>query len=126
MGQFTIRVFQLSSWASLSVMLKDLHPQLLALSQTEKAQAIQLLAASLGGVWAGIEKTPGVMGGDACIRQTRIPVWLLVSLRQQGATEAYLLEDYPTLTAADLVNAWLYGDTHSDEIEAAIARQEAA
>jgi hypothetical protein len=23
-------------------------------------------------------------------------------------------------------NAWLYGDTHSDEIEAAIARQEAA
>jgi uncharacterized protein (DUF433 family) len=49
-----------------------------------------------------------------------------VSLRQQGATEAYLLEDYPTLTAADLVNAWLYGDTHSDEIEAAIARQEAA
>ena len=62
------------------------------------------------------------MGGDACIRQTRIPVWLLVSLRQQGATEAYLLEDYPTLTAADLVNAWLYGDTHSDEIEAAIAR----
>jgi uncharacterized protein (DUF433 family) len=126
MGQFTIRVFQLSSWASLSVMLKDLHAQLLALSQTEKAQAIQLLAASLGGVWAGIEKTPGVMGGDACIRQTRIPVWLLVSLRQQGATEAYLLEDYPTLTAADLVNAWLYGDTHSDEIEAAIARQEAA
>lgn len=61
------------------------------------------------------------MGGDACIRQTRIPVWLLVSLRQQGATEAYLLEDYPTLTAADLVNAWLYADTHSEEIEAAIA-----
>lgn len=107
-------------------MLKDLQPQLLALSQAEKAQAIQLLAASLGEVWAGIEKTPGVMGGDACIRQTRIPVWLLVSLRHQGATEAYLLEDYPTLAAADLVNAWLYADTHSEEIEAAIAQQEAA
>ena len=107
-------------------MLKDLQPQLLALLQTEKAQAIQLLAASLGNVWSGIEKTLGVMGEDACIRQTRIPVWLLVSLRQQGGTEVYSLEDYPTLTAADLVNAWLYADTHSDEIEAAIARQEAA
>jgi uncharacterized protein (DUF433 family) len=107
-------------------MLKDLQPQLLALSPDEKEQAIQLLAASLGNGWAGIEKTPGVMGGDACIRQTRIPVWLLVSLRRQGATEAYLLEDYPTLTAADLVSAWLYADTHSEEIEVAIARQEAA
>ncbi|NJL49882.1 MAG: DUF433 domain-containing protein [Leptolyngbyaceae cyanobacterium SM2_5_2] len=107
-------------------MLKDLQPQLLALSQTEKAQAIQLLAASLSELWAGIEKTPGVMSGDDCIRQTRIPVWLLVSLRQQGATEAYLLEDYPSLTAADLVNAWLYADAHPEEIEAAIARQEAA
>ena len=107
-------------------MLKDLQPQLLALSQAEKAQAIQLLAASLGGYSAGVEKTPGVMGGDACIRQTRIPVWLLVSLRRQGATEAYLLEDYPTLTAADLVNAWLYADAYPEEIEAAIARQEAA
>ncbi|MFH7242844.1 MAG: DUF433 domain-containing protein [Spirulina sp.] len=107
-------------------MLKDLQPQLLALSPDEKAQAIQLLAASLANGWAGIEKTLDVMGGDACIRQTRIPVWLLVSLRRQGATEAYLLEDYPTLTAADLVSAWLYADTHSEEIEAAIARQEAA
>jgi uncharacterized protein (DUF433 family) len=60
------------------------------------------------------------------IRQTRIPVWLLVSLRDQGASEAYLLEDYPTLTASDLVNAWLYTEAYPEEIEAAIARQEAA
>lgn len=107
------------------VMLKDLQTQLLALSPDEKTQAIQLLVTSLGNGWHGIEKNPGVMGGDACIRQTRIPVWLLVSLRRQGATEAYLLEDYPTLTAADLVNAWLYVETHRDEIEAALVRQEA-
>lgn len=106
--------------------LKELQPQLLALSLEEKAQAIQILAASLGNGLIGIEKTPGVMGGDACIRQTRIPVWLLVSLRHQGASEAYLLEDYPTLTAADLVNAWLYAEVYPKEIEAAIARQEAA
>ncbi len=106
--------------------LKELQPQLLALSVEEKAQAIQILAASLSNRWVGIEKTPGVMGGDACIRQSRIPVWLLVSLRHQGASEAYLLEDYPTLTAADLVNTWLYADAHSEDIEAAIARQETA
>ncbi len=82
--------------------------------------------ANLNNRWIGIEKTSGVMGGDACIRQTRIPVWLLVSLRDQGASEAYLLEDYPTLTAADLVNAWLYVETYPEEIEEAIARQEVA
>jgi len=106
--------------------LKELQPQLLALSWEEKAQAIQILAASLSNRWIGIEKTPGVMGGDACVRQTRIPVWLLVSLRVQGASEAYLLEDYPTLTAADLVNAGLYAEAYPEEIEAAITRQEAA
>jgi len=106
--------------------LRQIQPQLLALSSDEKAQAIQLLVSSITGQWAGIRKTPGVMGGDACIRSTRIPVWLLASLRQQGATEAYLLEDYPGLTATDLANAWLYIDTHAQEIERAIQRQEAA
>ncbi len=74
--------------------LKALQSQLLALSLEEKAQAIQILTASLSRVWLGIEKTLGVMGGDACIRQTRIPIWLLIGLRRQGASEAYLLEDY--------------------------------
>jgi uncharacterized protein (DUF433 family) len=106
--------------------LENLQAQLMALSPQEKAQAIQILVASLGGTWVGIEKTPGVMGGEACIRQTRIPVWLLVSLRRQGATEAYLLEDYPQLTAADLANAWLYSSVNVEEIDAAIQRQEAA
>ncbi|WP_242041450.1 DUF433 domain-containing protein [Leptolyngbya sp. FACHB-261] len=54
--------------------LQQLQNQLLALSSAEKAQAIQILVASLSGTRIGIEKTPGVMGGDACIRQTRIPV----------------------------------------------------
>jgi uncharacterized protein (DUF433 family) len=106
--------------------LDQLQTELLALSPQEKAQVIQLLVSSLSGTWVGIEKTPGVMGGDACIRQTRVPVWLLVSLRQQGATEALLLEDYPDLTAADLTNAWLYASTHQAEIEAALQRQAAA
>lgn len=106
--------------------LRSLQPQLLELSPQEKTQAIQLLISSLTNTWTGIEKTLGVMGGDACIRQTRIPIWLLVSLRQQGATERYLLEDYPELTASDLANAWIYADAHANEIEIALQRQAAA
>jgi uncharacterized protein (DUF433 family) len=106
--------------------LKELQTQLLSLTAEEKSQAIQILVQSLSNTWQGIEKNPGVMGGDACIRQTRIPVWLLVSLQQQGASEAYILEDYPTLSATDLVNAWRYAETHPVEIEKAIQRQEAA
>jgi uncharacterized protein (DUF433 family) len=106
--------------------LKELQSQLLSLTPEEKSQAIQLLVQSLSNSWLGIEKNPRIMGGDACIRQTRIPVWLLVSLRRQGASEAYILEDYPTLSAADLVNTWIYAETHAEEIEAAIERQEAA
>ena len=53
--------------------LQQLQSQLLALSPDEKTQAIQLLSASLNGRWPSIQKTSGVMGGDACIRQTRIP-----------------------------------------------------
>jgi uncharacterized protein (DUF433 family) len=106
--------------------LKELQPQLMALSSEDKAQAIQLLQAGLNQPGSGIQKTPGVMGGDACIRQTRIPIWLLVSLRQQGASESYILEDYPTLTAADLVNAWHYAEQHTAEVQTALDRQAAA
>lgn len=103
--------------------LKELQPQLLALTPEEKAQAIELLAQSLRKFWSGIQKTPGVCG-DACIRQTRIPVWVLVNARRLGISEAELLEDYPTLRAADLANAWAYAEAYSDEIEIAIREQE--
>lgn len=68
--------------------LQQIQPQLLALSSAEKAQAIQLLVASLDEAWPGIEKTPNVMGGDACIRETRIPVWLRVSQVSQPLPES--------------------------------------
>ena len=74
----------------------------------------------------GIDKTPGVCGGDACIRHTRIPVWALVQLRQLGTDEAGLLRTYPTLTADDLVNAWSYYQSHTAEIEQQIADNESA
>jgi uncharacterized protein (DUF433 family) len=108
------------------MLLKDLEIQLLALPPTEKAQAIQLLTQSFSSSWRGIEKTPEVCGGNACIAQTRIPIWGLVYARRTGYNEADLLNSYPTLTAADLANAWIYAEAYSEEIEAAIAANEDA
>lgn len=105
---------------------KELEAQLLSLTPSEKAQAIQILALSLASTWAGIEKTPGVMGGDACIIRTRIPVWLLVNYRRLGASDAELLDNYPTLSATDLANAWAYAQSNADEIETAIREHEEA
>lgn len=57
--------------------LSDLEATLSALSPAEKARIIQMLAFQVAGACAGVEKTPGVAGGSACIGRTRIPVWLL-------------------------------------------------
>jgi uncharacterized protein (DUF433 family) len=73
---------------------------------------------------SGIKRTPGVSGGDACVRDTRIPVWTLVGLQKLGRTEAQLLEDFPSLTAADMNAVWEYYRAHTAEIETAIAAQE--
>jgi uncharacterized protein (DUF433 family) len=53
----------------------------------------------------GIESTPNVCGGEPCIVRTRIPVWVLVQVRNLGMSEANILESYPTLRAEDLLNA---------------------
>ena len=68
----------------------------------------------------GIEKTPGVNGGDACIAGTRIPVWVLEEMRRQGNTESEILSDFPGLTAARLSQAWAYVVKHQVEIDAAL------
>jgi uncharacterized protein (DUF433 family) len=67
-----------------------------------------------------ITKTPGVCGGDACIRGHRIPVWVLVSYRRLRKSDAELLRDYPSLTAADLEAAWAYAAANAAEIDQAI------
>jgi uncharacterized protein (DUF433 family) len=69
---------------------------------------------------APVTRTPGVCGGDACIRGTRIMVWLLVLGRRRGQSEAGLLGDYPTLTLAGLDAAWDYFRRQPTEIEQAI------
>ncbi len=73
-----------------------------------------------------IAKTPGVCGGEACIRGTRIPVWVLVEWHQLGKPEDWLLANFPGLTPADLAAAWEYSAAHSAEIEQAIRKNREA
>ena len=68
-----------------------------------------------------IEKQPGVCGGDACIRRTRITVWGLVAYRRLGVSDAELLINFPGLNQADLDLAWEYAHANPAEIEQAIA-----
>jgi uncharacterized protein (DUF433 family) len=84
---------------------------------------VEQLLARLG---SGIESTPGVCGGDPCIAGTRIPVWVLEQARRLGMTEVQILQSYPRLRAADLVNAWSYVAEHPDEIDLQIIENEEA
>lgn len=72
-----------------------------------------------------IESSPDRCGGDACIRATRIPVWVLVNERRHGWSDEQMLAAYPTLAPTDLEAAWEYAQSHSDEIEQAIRENEA-
>jgi uncharacterized protein (DUF433 family) len=111
---------------NMSTPLRNFEAQLAALSPAEKIQALRMLALQVADVWPGIERTPGVAGGTACIVGTRIPVWTLERYRQLGWTEAQLLENFPTLRAVDLVGAWAYVGAYRDEVEQDIHSNEAA
>lgn len=74
----------------------------------------------------GVESSPGVCGGDACVAGTRIPVWSLEQGRRLGFSDDELLVNYPTLRRGDLPAAWEYVKTHTAEIEQAIRENEEA
>ena len=71
-----------------------------------------------------IDKKPDRCGGDACVRDTRIPVWILVNYRRLGATNAEILHSYPQLSVVDLEATWEYAAKHSEEIDAVIRENE--
>lgn len=71
-----------------------------------------------------VQKTPGVCGGHARIRNTRIPVWTLVSFQQQGAGAEELLRNFPSLIPSDLDAAWAYYRKHRHEIDQAISDED--
>jgi uncharacterized protein (DUF433 family) len=105
---------------------RELFEALAAMKPADKAEVVERLAPEIVGIWPGVERTPGVCGGSACIVRTRIPVWVLEGFRRLGSTDAQILANYPTLRAADIVHAWAYVDAHRQEIDEEIRRNEAA
>jgi uncharacterized protein (DUF433 family) len=71
-----------------------------------------------------IQKTPGVCGGHACIHNSRIPVWTIVSFRLQGADQAEVLRNFPSLTPQDLTLAWNYYENNRQEIDKILSSNE--
>jgi len=96
------------------------------LTPAEKAQLFQHFVREIGDTFPGIERTPDVVGGEAHIVRTRIPVWILAQATRQGLTDAQILEAYPSLSAGDLVNARAYEKVYANEIEKQILENEAA
>jgi len=107
-------------------LLQEAEKLLSAMSRAEKAQLLQWVVQDLGEAFPGIESTPGVCSGAACIVRTRLPVWVLEQYRRLGASDMDVLRAYPTLRAADLANAWAYIRAHRDEVEEQIRANEAA
>ncbi len=91
----------------------------------EKEKATMPNIAGTATSW--IQKTPGVIGGDACVGNTRIAVWMLVEARRLGFSDEELLTHYVVpLTQADLDAAWAYFHANREEIEQAIRENEMA
>ena len=58
---------------------------------------------------------PKVLGGQACIRNLRIPVHLVLDLLASGRTREEILKDYPNLEEADIQEAIAYASWLSRE-----------
>ena len=106
--------------------LREIEQGINSLPLADKLQVLQTLFFSLTDLWPAIEQTPGVVGGDACIVRTRIPVWALVQYRRLGWTDAQILESFPSLRQADLAQVWAYAAAYPAEIERALREQETA
>lgn len=118
---------RMEGWRKRSVEpIHEVQRLLPSLSRGEKAQVLKWVVQELGDDFAGIDSSPSVCGGDACIARTRIPVWLLERYRRLGVNERDLLDSYPTLRAEDLANTWAYARVHAAEIEQQIERNEEA
>ena len=65
----------------------------------------------------GIRRSAAVCGGEACVDDTRIPVWVLEQGRRLGMSDRDLLNNYPSISREDLTNAWNYVTAHRAEID---------
>ena len=64
-----------------------------------------------------ITTNPDVMGGQACIRGTRVTAATLVGLVASGASQEQILSGYPWLEADDISAALVYAAWRLQEHE---------
>ena len=58
---------------------------------------------------------PNVMAGRACIRDTRVPVSLLINLVANGMDRAEIIESYPYIEDEDIRHALQYAAWLAEE-----------
>ncbi len=63
-----------------------------------------------------VVRVPGVCGGSAVIRGTRVPVWILAEYVQAGWTPQDLLAQFPHLSPAQIYDALSYWHDHAEEV----------
>ena len=59
-------------------------------------------------IFPRISSDPDICHGKPCIKETRIPVYLIVSLVAEGESIESIIQDYPSLTSEDIKAAIHY------------------
>ena len=62
-----------------------------------------------------IVRNPGVAGGEAVLRGTRVTLKTVLASLAEGASTAEILADFPTLTAEDIRAAIAFAATSAQE-----------
>lgn len=85
-----------------------------------------VMATTTKTVFAHITRDPAVRAGKACIDGTRVRVMDLVCLHQEAKTPEQMLVEYPSLNLGQVHAALAYYYDHSEEVEASMAKEDAA
>ena len=59
-------------------------------------------------IFGRISSDPDILHGKPCIKGTRIPVYLILSLVAEGESVENIIKDYPSLTPEDIKAALRY------------------
>ena len=62
-----------------------------------------------------ISADPKICGGYACIKGTRVPVYVILDFLAAGNSIEEILEEYPQLTREDILSAIEYGSLLAKE-----------
>ncbi len=73
-----------------------------------------------------VHEVPGVCGGYPVIRNTRIPVWIVVSFHRQGTSVDEIAVMYPHLSKEHIQGALDYYAAHPARVDEDFERNEHA